>query len=83
MEEKATHSAFTTTVNPGKRPFMISRSLFAGASKYTGAWTGDNSATWLEAERSIQGVLNFAMFQVALAGADACGFNGNTGEELW
>lgn len=58
MEEKATHSAFTSTVNPGKRPFMISRSLFTGAGVYTGAWGGDNSATWLEAERSIQVILN-------------------------
>ncbi|MCW2118428.1 glycoside hydrolase family 31 protein [Flavobacterium sp. 7A] len=29
-----------------KRPFVITRSAYAGAQRYTSSWTGDNVATW-------------------------------------
>jgi alpha-glucosidase len=37
MEEMATHRALLK-LHPGKRPFMISRSTFASAGKWTGHW---------------------------------------------
>lgn len=31
---------------PDRRPFVITRSCYAGAQRFTCAWTGDNKATW-------------------------------------
>ena len=81
MEERATYVALEA-VYPGKRPFLISRSTFPGAGRYTGHWLGDNFSKWTNMYLNIQGVLMFQIFQIPFTGADTCGFNGNTDEEL-
>ncbi|ESK96883.1 alpha-glucosidase [Moniliophthora roreri MCA 2997] len=81
MEEKATHLALQQ-LQPGKRPFLISRSTFPSSGKWTGHWLGDNFSKWQYLYLNIQGVLQFQLFQIPFVGADACGFNGNTDEEL-
>ncbi|KAI0329976.1 hypothetical protein GY45DRAFT_1324212 [Cubamyces sp. BRFM 1775] len=81
MEEKATHLALLA-IQPGKRPFIISRSTFPSAGHWGGHWLGDNYSKWAFMRYSIQGVLQFQLFQIPMVGADTCGFNGNTDEEL-
>ncbi|TCD60713.1 hypothetical protein EIP91_009634 [Steccherinum ochraceum] len=81
MEEKATHQALLQ-IQPKKRPFIISRSTFASSGKWTGHWLGDNFSLWQYLYLNIQGVLQFQLFQIPFVGADTCGFNGNTDEEL-
>ncbi|KAF5346407.1 hypothetical protein D9758_012761 [Tetrapyrgos nigripes] len=81
MEEKATHLALQQ-IHPGKRPFIIARSTFPSTGKWAGHWLGDNFSRWQYLRFSISGVLQFQMFQIPLVGADACGFYGNTDEEL-
>ena len=81
MEEKATHLALLA-IHPGKRPFIISRSTFASSGKWTGHWLGDNFSKWSYLHYNIQGVLQFQLFQIPMVGADTCGFNDNTDEEL-
>jgi len=81
MEEKATHLALKA-LKPKERPFMISRSTFASAGQWTGHWLGDNFSKWQYMYFNIQGVLQFQLFQIPFVGADTCGFNGNTDEEL-
>ncbi|KAL0959205.1 hypothetical protein HGRIS_014485 [Hohenbuehelia grisea] len=81
MEEIATHRALLD-IHPGQRPFIISRSTFASAGKWTGHWLGDNFSKWQYMYYSIQGVLQFQLFQIPFVGADTCGFNGNSDEEL-
>ncbi|KAG7095313.1 hypothetical protein E1B28_006078 [Marasmius oreades] len=80
-EEKATHLALQQ-LKPGTRPFLIARSTFPSSGKWTGHWLGDNFSKWQYLYLNIQGVLQFQLFQIPFVGADTCGFNGNTDEEL-
>ncbi|XP_064323049.1 lysosomal alpha-glucosidase isoform X2 [Phalacrocorax carbo] len=79
-EAIASHNALLRV--RGKRPFVISRSTFAGHGRYAGHWTGDVSSDWKQLYYSIPEVLLFNLFGVPLVGADICGFMGDTSEEL-
>jgi alpha-glucosidase len=78
---KATYNAIRT-IMPGKRPFMVSRSTFAGSGQYSGHWGGDNEAKWGAMFLSISQAFTFQMSGVPLFGADTCGFGGDSSEEL-
>jgi len=66
----------------GKRSMVLSRSTFPGSGKYTGHWLGDNFARWSNMGDSIIGMFEFNMFGIPYNGADICGFNEETTEEL-
>ncbi|KAL2882880.1 hypothetical protein SGCOL_001570 [Colletotrichum sp. CLE4] len=77
----ATYNALLA-VFPGKRPFIIGRSTFAGSGKWAGHWGGDNASLWAYMFFSIPQALSFSIFGVPMFGVDTCGFNGNTDMEL-
>lgn len=69
--------------NPGKRPFVLARSTFAGAGKYVAHWFGDNYSNWTEYRVSMSQMLAFTtIHQMQMVGSDVCGFNGVTNSEL-
>uniref|UniRef100_A0A915M8Y7 alpha-glucosidase n=1 Tax=Meloidogyne javanica TaxID=6303 RepID=A0A915M8Y7_MELJA len=66
----------------GKRGELISRSTFIGSGKYGSHWSGDNSAKWTDLRASIISVIEFNIFGIPHMGADVCGFNDPSNEEL-
>ena len=79
LESKATSQWY---MSKKTRPFIISRSTFAGHGQWASHWLGDNYSQWNFIEYSIVGVFNFGMFAIPMVGADICGFKGNSNLEL-
>jgi alpha 1,3-glucosidase len=68
--------------NPNQRPFILTRSFFAGSQRTTAMWTGDNMAKWEYLKESIPMVLTMNVVGFPFAGADVGGFFGNPSKEL-
>ena len=78
-QNKMTNDYF---IKNNRRPFVLSRSSFTGMGRYTSHWLGDNFSTYEDMIFSIAGIFNFQMFGFNQVGADICGFNDNTNDEL-
>jgi alpha-glucosidase len=69
-------------LHPGKRPFVLSRSIFAGSQRFTALWTGDNSSTWEHLHMAIPQCLNIGLSGIPFVGVDVGGFWGDSNGEL-
>lgn len=67
---------------PGKRPFIIGRSTFAGSGKWAGHWGGDNESKFFYMSMAIPQALSSSLFGIPMFGTDTCGFHGNADAEL-
>uniref|UniRef100_A0A8D0G620 Glucosidase alpha, neutral C n=1 Tax=Sphenodon punctatus TaxID=8508 RepID=A0A8D0G620_SPHPU len=65
-----------------ERPFVLTRSFFAGSQKFGAVWTGDNVAKWSYLKISIPMLLTISMAGISFCGADVGGFIGNPEPEL-
>jgi alpha 1,3-glucosidase len=65
------------------RPFILTRSHFAGSQRYAAVWTGDNMAEWGHLEASIKMCLSLSVAGISFCGADIGGFFGNPEAELF
>ncbi|XP_075742124.1 lysosomal alpha-glucosidase [Rhipicephalus microplus] len=80
LEARATYRALVEIRQ--KRPFIISRATSSGQGAWSGHWSGDIESSWEDMRLSIPNFLSFGMYGIPLAGADICGFAGNTTVEL-
>ena len=61
--------------DPNKRVFILTRSAFSGAQRYSAAtWSGDISATWDEMRKQIATGINFSMAGIPYWTMDIGGF---------
>ncbi len=70
------------TLNPEKRPFLLTRASYSGGQRFSAIWTGDNVANWEHlaiANRQMQR-LNISGF--SFSGSDIGGFAEKTTGEL-
>lgn len=80
----ATYEALKTRLGPGKerRPFVLTRSYFAGSQRTAAMWTGDNQADWTHLAQAFPMLLAQGIAGMPFAGADVGGFFGNPSKEL-
>ncbi|KAI2643346.1 glycoside hydrolase family 31 protein [Xylaria nigripes] len=65
-----------------RRPFVLTRSFYAGSQRLGAMWTGDNQASWEHLGASIPMILNQGVSGFPFAGADVGGFFGNPEVDL-
>ncbi|KAI9864687.1 MAG: hypothetical protein M1824_004594 [Vezdaea acicularis] len=80
----ATHDALISRKKgePNRRPFVLTRSFFAGSQRLGAVWTGDNLASWDHLAASFPMLLSLGVSGYPFAGADVPGFFGNPTKEL-
>jgi alpha-glucosidase len=82
MMASATRGALLART-PTKRPFVLTRSTFAGAGRVAAHWFGDNASTWEHYRTAIRQMLAFASIHaMPFVGSDVCGFNGVAQERM-
>lgn len=70
-------------LRPDRRPWLISRSGWAGMQRYSWNWTGDTETSWEALRGTIPTVLGLALSGVPFSGPDIGGFSGNPSPELY
>ncbi|SJL06284.1 related to Alpha-glucosidase II precursor [Armillaria ostoyae] len=67
---------------PHKRPFVLTRSFYAGSQRFGAMWTGDNLGTWDHMTVGVQMVLANGIAGMTFAGSDVGGFFGNPDTDM-
>jgi alpha-glucosidase len=70
------------TLDPERRPFVLTRATYAGGQRYAATWTGDNSSTWNHLRLTTPMLENLGLSGFAFSGADVGGFAGTPPTEL-
>lgn len=83
MHIMATYDGLMRRAQGTLRPFILTRSHFAGSQRYAAVWTGDNTAEWGHMKASIPMCLSLAVSGISFCGADVGGFFGNPDGELF
>ncbi|KAM7538331.1 hypothetical protein Aperf_G00000060539 [Anoplocephala perfoliata] len=66
-----------------ERPFVLTRSFFAGSQRTSTVWTGDNGASWGHLQISTPMLLSLSMAGISFCGTDVGGFFGHPSGELY
>ncbi|MEU9556913.1 glycoside hydrolase family 31 protein [Streptomyces fumanus] len=68
---------------PGQRPFVFSRSGWAGVQRYGGTWSGEVATGWPGLRASLALVLGLGLCGVPYSGTDIAGSDGSPSPELY
>ncbi|MEU1517778.1 TIM-barrel domain-containing protein [Streptomyces sp. NPDC005811] len=70
-------------LRPEERPFLFSRSGWAGLQRYGGTWSGDVATGWPGLRASLSLVMGLGLCGVPYSGPDVGGFDGSPSPELY
>ncbi|WP_086561337.1 glycoside hydrolase family 31 protein [Streptomyces africanus] len=70
-------------LDPQERPFLFSRSGWAGLQRYGGTWSGDVATDWPGLRASLALVMGLGLCGVPYSGPDIGGFDGDPSPELF
>ncbi|NBM19719.1 glycoside hydrolase family 31 protein [Streptomyces sp. GC420] len=70
-------------LRPQQRPFLFSRSGWAGMQRYGGTWSGDVATGWPGLRASLALVLGLGLCGVPYSGPDVGGYDGDPSPELY
>ena len=70
-------------LRPDARPFVLTRSTFAGGQRYAAVWPGDNTADWSSLRQSLPTLMGLGLGGFAFVGADIGGFAHYPSPELF
>lgn len=68
---------------PDRRPWLLTRSGWAGIQRYAWTWTGDVATSWTMLHRTLCTTLNLSLSGVPYTGPDIGGFSGDPSPELY
>jgi alpha-glucosidase len=68
---------------PERRPFVLSRSGWAGNQRWAWNWTGDVRTSWAGLRQQVATVVGLGLSGVAFSGSDVGGFSGVPDAELY
>jgi len=70
-------------LKPDNRPFIVTRSSWAGMQRYSWSWTGDVETSWQSLRQTIPTVLGLGLCGMPYSGPDTGGFSGHPTAELY
>jgi alpha-glucosidase len=70
-------------LRPDRRPWIVSRSGWAGIQRYAWHWTGDTESSWRSLRMTVAMILNLGLSGVPFVGPDVGGFSGSPSAELF
>ncbi len=79
---KAAHDGLKGRKNGG-RPFILTRSGWAGIQKYAFVWTGDTESSEREMLSTVSTIINMGLSGIPYVGVDIGGFSGSPSRELY
>jgi len=76
-------AAALRAARPEARPFVLTRSGYAGIQRHAAVWTGDDTSTWGALRRSLPMLMGLSVSGVPFCGADIGGFAFSCTPELY
>uniref|UniRef100_A0A8C4NAD8 Glucosidase, alpha; neutral C n=1 Tax=Eptatretus burgeri TaxID=7764 RepID=A0A8C4NAD8_EPTBU len=73
-QQQATAEGLINRSGGVHRPFVLSRSFFAGSQRNGAVWTGDNLCKWGHLKTSLPMLLSLSICGISFCGADVGGF---------
>lgn len=82
LQHMSTFQGLVNRSNGNIRPFILTRSFFAGSQRTAAVWTGDNSAHWSHLKATVPMLLSLSITGFGFVGADVGGYFFNPNPQL-